>query len=679
MSDLHGQLEAEQALAAACYHFGSLLLAQSASPIEITAAKGEHFLKLDALLKTAKWQRLKIGFDLSDDALSLLAIVYLFQLEPDLQSNFAQLSWYDQRGCISAKRAISLAINQEAQEDMSDLSLLLSASSKLVQYQLLICTSNDTPLIQTLSVSDSLFYWMTSFRNNKNLLERTTLNGGWFSNVQSSASPATFIAYQGDFHKPSPYLNIIKMDDARETLAFIHALVLEFQQSTNQFDHLWLLQPPIVGMDSIADLQSRILSMQLQNLPNRLAIYWPTLLNDSQQSNEIRQLLDSLINHPKVLLFCRPYDKGSQHTEPVWIDTLAYRDSVTYEPQTHVELCTLAWLELCKAEGLQAVLSHQDARLLAERYPLLTWQMAKAFNSALGDIKEGKPAYTSIQLACLHNMAASSNGLASFCLPRVTLADMVLSNECKDQLLEIMARMQYKSLMTLQVPSFLTGTQALFWGAPGTGKTMAAEAIAGELKLPLYKVNLSNVASKWIGETEKHLSKLFDQAEKQQAVLLFDEADAIFAKRSEVESSQDKNANMGVSFLLQRMESYQGILLLSTNFKANIDDAFLRRFTTVTEFILPDKHTRKTLWQRAWKGGMKLDTDVNLDLLAEEFELSPSQIRNVAERACLLAAMGSTHAISKSILAKALRREFDKQSSGFWTDKRLSDWINVQA
>ena len=679
MSIFHEQLEAEQALAAACYGLGQLLLTQSASASEIKAAKDEHFLKLDALLKTSKWQRLKVGFSLSDQAISLLAIVYLFQREPDLVSSFAQLSWYDQRGGISAKRALELAIHSASQIDLIDYPSLLSREANIVQSHLLICHEVSAPLIQTLSLSDTLFYWLTSVSQTESVLDRATLNGGWLTRIQDSASPATLVAYQGEFHKPSPFLNIIKMDDERESLAFIHSLVLEIKQNTANLDHLWLLQTPITGADSILSLQSKILAMQLQSLPNGLAIYWPTLLDDSVLSNEIRLLLDVLINSPKVLLFCQPYSAQSQEHEPLWIKELEKHDSVFYEPQTSTEQCAMAWLELCKAGGLQDALNHEDASQLAERYPLASWQMMNASNSALAEVREGQSAYASIQYACLQNMASESDGLASFSLPKVTLADMVLNNESKDQLQEIMARMQFKSLLKQQVPNFLAGTQALFWGAPGTGKTMAAEAIAGELNLPLYKVNLSNVASKWIGETEKHLSKLFDQAEKQQAVLLFDEADAIFAKRSEVESSQDKNANMGVSYLLQRMESYQGILLLSTNFKANIDDAFLRRFTTVTEFMLPDKQTRKTLWQRVWQGDMQLDTDVNLDSLAAEFELSPSQIRNVGERACLLAAMKSTNTISKTLLAKALRREFDKQSAGFVTAKRLTDWINVHA
>ena len=677
MSIFHEQLEAEQALAATCYGLGQLLLTQSATLSEINAAKDEHFLKLDALLKTSKWQRLKVGFSLSDQATSLLAIVYLFQREPDLQSSFAQLSWYDQRGGISAKRALELAIHATSQTGLVDYSSLLSREANIVQSHLLICHEISAPLIQTLSLSDTLFYWLTCVPQTESVFDRATLNGGWLTRIQDSASPATIVAYQGEFDKPSPYLNIIKMDDERESLAFIHALTLEIKQNATNLDHLWLLQTPVLGADSIVSLQAKILSMQLQSLPNRLAIYWPSLLNDSEHSNEIRLLLDVLISNPKVLLFCRPYNTQNQENEPLWITELKRRDSDLYEPKTSTEQCAMAWLELCKAGGLQGALNHDDAIQLAERYPLASWQMTDAFNSAQAEVREGKAAYASIQTACLQNMAAQSDGLARFSLPKVTLSDMVLNNDCRDQLQEIMGRMQYKSMMKSQVPNFLSGTQALFWGAPGTGKTMAAEAIAGELNLPLYKVNLSNVASKWIGETEKHLSKLFDQAEKQQAVLLFDEADAIFAKRSEVESSQDKNANMGVSYLLQRMETYQGILLLSTNFKANIDDAFLRRFTTVTEFTLPDKHTRKRLWQGAFQGEMQLDTDVNLDVLAAEFELSPSQIRNVGERACLLAAMKSTNAISKAILAKALRREFDKQSAGFVTAKRLSDWINV--
>jgi SpoVK/Ycf46/Vps4 family AAA+-type ATPase len=337
-------------------------------------------------------------------------------------------------------------------------------------------------------------------------------------------------------------------------------------------------------------------------------------------------------------------------------DTLVGTDTSVEGPETFVQQ-----------------LRESDALLLAERYPLSTLQMAQVFETI--QAHAGTVSLIDLQQACLRQMHIHTRGLATFTLPRFTPDDMVLTAEAQPQLEELLARMRFRRELRAQTNGFLSGTQALFWGPPGTGKSMAAEAIAGALCLPLYQVNLANVASKWIGETEKHLADLFDQAEKQKAVLLFDEADAIFAKRSEVESSHDKNANLGVSFLLQRMETYQGILLLSTNFKANIDHAFLRRFTAVIEFPLPDIAQRKLLWQRAWQGELKPADNVDMDYLVASIELSPAQIRNVAERACLFALMDRASQIRQEQLAKALRRELDKQSAGFIAAHHLAEWL----
>jgi SpoVK/Ycf46/Vps4 family AAA+-type ATPase len=252
---------------------------------------------------------------------------------------------------------------------------------------------------------------------------------------------------------------------------------------------------------------------------------------------------------------------------------------------------------------------------------------------------------------------------------------MVLSDSTKDQLNELIDRIRFSDALKRKIPNFLAGAQALFWGKPGTGKSMAAEAIAGQLKLPLYRVNLANIASKWIGESEKHLAEIFDIAEKQNAVLLFDEADAVFSKRSEVESSHDKNANMGVSFLLQRMETYTGLLLLSTNFKGNLDNAFLRRFNNTIEFSLPDNAARITLWDNAWKGSFKPSRNIDTSVLAQMFEFSPSQINNIAERSILYVLTNDKKEITKELLAKAIRRELEKENSSYLAEQKLADWL----
>ena len=282
--------------------------------------------------------------------------------------------------------------------------------------------------------------------------------------------------------------------------------------------------------------------------------------------------------------------------------------------------------------------------------------------------------FEALQKACLELSQNKHPNLALLTAPKAQLNQMVLPDDTTHALQELVLRVQHSETLKRQVKRFVPGVHALFWGKPGTGKTMAAEAIAAELKLPMYKVNLANIASKWIGETEKHLAKLFDEAQAQNAVLLFDEADAIFAKRSEVSSSHDKNANMGVSFLLQRMESYTGLLLLSTNFKSNLDEAFLRRFHGVVEFPMPDASAREQLWQQAWPGNLKPENSIKANDLAKLFEFSPAQIQNIAERSILYAVANNEPTIKKAYLALAVVRELNKQGAGYMAEQTLKQW-----
>jgi SpoVK/Ycf46/Vps4 family AAA+-type ATPase len=172
------------------------------------------------------------------------------------------------------------------------------------------------------------------------------------------------------------------------------------------------------------------------------------------------------------------------------------------------------------------------------------------------------------------------------------------------------------------------GNSALFLGPSGTGKTMAASVIANELGLELFRVDLSGVVSKYIGETEKNPDRVFDAASRSRVVLFIDEADALFGKRSEVKDAHDRYANIEVSFLLQRMEEYDGVAVLASNLGQNIDEAFLRRIRSVIEFPMPGASDRLRLWQRLVATDAPLDGDVDLPFLAERFELSGGHIRN---------------------------------------------------
>ena len=201
------------------------------------------------------------------------------------------------------------------------------------------------------------------------------------------------------------------------------------------------------------------------------------------------------------------------------------------------------------------------------------------------------------------------------------------------------------------------GINALFAGDSGTGKTMAAEVLANELQLALYRIDLSAVVSKYIGETEKNLRRLFDAAESGGAILLFDEADALFGKRSEVKDSHDRYANIEINYLLQRMEAFSGLALLATNMKSALDTAFLRRLRFVVNFAWPGAAERLRIWQRALPQEVPRE-NVDFSHLAR-FNLSGGNIHSIALNAAFAAAQRGS-AVNQALLLAAVRTELRK-------------------
>jgi AAA+ superfamily predicted ATPase len=204
------------------------------------------------------------------------------------------------------------------------------------------------------------------------------------------------------------------------------------------------------------------------------------------------------------------------------------------------------------------------------------------------------------------------------------------------------------------------GLKVLFAGESGTGKTMGAQVLGAELGLELFRVDLATVVSKYIGETEKNLERIFSAADGSNAILFFDEADALFGKRSEVSDSHDRYANIEVAYLLQRMEQYPGAVILATNYKRNIDDAFIRRLDFVVDFPFPEAEDRRRIWSLVIPDAAPLADDVDLDFLATQFKLSGGAIRNCSLAAAFQAADGDTE-IQMRHLVRAVAQEYAKQ------------------
>ncbi len=253
--------------------------------------------------------------------------------------------------------------------------------------------------------------------------------------------------------------------------------------------------------------------------------------------------------------------------------------------------------------------------------------------------------------------------------PRYIWEDIVLPKDKKEQLREIAGHIKNRETVYTywgfdKKLSLGKGLNILFSGPSGTGKTMAAEIIAKEAGLDLYKIDLSNVVSKYIGETEKNLSNIFKDAQTSNAILFFDEADALFGKRSEVKDAHDRYANIEIGYLLQKMEEYEGVVILATNLSGNIDDAFLRRMQFVIELPFPDDKLRMMMWKGIFPKDAPLAKDIDYKFFSEKLKLAGGNIKNIAVTAAFFAAENSREIGMHHILLAA-KREYQKLGKPF--------------
>ena len=302
---------------------------------------------------------------------------------------------------------------------------------------------------------------------------------------------------------------------------------------------------------------------------------------------------------------------------------------------------------------------------------------------------EGRPDINSVQLHARCREVAQ-RGLHQFCqriVPSYDWDDIVLPADTAAQLQEICRWVKhrgqvYDSWGFGAAMALGKGLTVLLSGASGTGKTMSAEIIAADLRLDLYRVDLSRIVSKYIGETEKNLSKIFAHSATGSCVLFFDEADALFGKRTEVKDAHDRYANIEVNYLLTEIERYDGIIIASTNIKGNLDQAFIRRFSHVVEFPVPNEQLRSVIWRRAFPDGTPLGSDVDFPFLARNFILPGGNIKNIALSAAFLASAegsGSGWLISSGRPNANTRRSDGSApnrisvSTTRWSERSISD------
>lgn len=309
------------------------------------------------------------------------------------------------------------------------------------------------------------------------------------------------------------------------------------------------------------------------------------------------------------------------------------------------------------------------AQTLAARFNLSFGQIVRATRratclAAARNSENARLTPADLFTCCRAESQPKLSTLARKIEPKYSWQDIVLPDRQMAQLRELAQQVKCRRTVMdewgfARKMNLGRGLNALFAGESGTGKTMAAEVIANDLGLELYKVDLSAVVSKYIGETEKNLRQVFDEAENSNAILFFDEADALLGKRSEVQDAHDRYANIEIAYLLQRMEEYGGVTVLATNLRQNIDEAFTRRFRFIIEFPFPEAPDRLRIWKNIWPEATPLSPDLDLAYFAQRYRLTGGSIRNIALAAAFLA-LDNGRVVGNSQILHAVKREFQK-------------------
>ncbi|WP_440974371.1 ATP-binding protein [Pseudomonas koreensis] len=351
------------------------------------------------------------------------------------------------------------------------------------------------------------------------------------------------------------------------------------------------------------------------------------------------------------------------HAAPTW---LGERPHLVWE---HPQIGADTQVELLRARVPElAERPENELAALVKRYHLTKTSLPLVLEEA-DHYRKVRDPFSSLneadlRQACRLRSQQHFGDLARRTEPQRTFADLVVGAELTEQLQEVVGAIRQRAHVLDQgfarKVGYGTGISALFHGDSGTGKTMAAEVLAHTLGVDLITIDLSTVVNKYIGETEKNLARIFDLAERDSGVLLFDEADALFGKRSETKDANDRNANIQVSYLLQRLEKYPGLVILSSNNRTHLDDAFSRRITFMLRFPAPDAVLREKMWRDIWPSGSRLATDIDFAALARRAEISGANIRNVALAASWLAADEKTGEIKAHHIERALKRELGK-------------------
>ncbi|MFZ5986686.1 MAG: ATP-binding protein [Bacillota bacterium] len=411
----------------------------------------------------------------------------------------------------------------------------------------------------------------------------------------------------------------------------------------------------------------RLLGRQvmIENMALGIMNFEILLTDDGRHSPKINMLMEMITSYAPITFLM-----GLSYWSPNILDSeytfIAVEFPLPCESESKV-----FWQTFCQSLNLDHDIDLDDFKGKFRFTPgQIRTSIARSENLAIwSGSEEGSIGKAELYKACY----SQSNSKLTSMAPKINVVytwDMlVLPKDQMSQLREITNQVKYRSIVYGEWGfdkrlSLGKGLSILFSGPPGSGKTMAAEVIANELSMEIYKIDVSQIVSKYIGETEKNLSRIFAEAETSNSILFFDEADALFGKRSEVKDAHDRYANVEISYLLQKMEEYKGVVILATNLNQNIDEAFLRRLNFNVEFPFPEKEQRKLIWLAIFPSAAPLSQDIDYDFMAEKFVLAGGNIKNIALNAAFYAAQDSCPIGMKQIMLAA-RREYKKIGKTF--------------
>ncbi|NMM49670.1 ATP-binding protein [Marinigracilibium pacificum] len=330
-------------------------------------------------------------------------------------------------------------------------------------------------------------------------------------------------------------------------------------------------------------------------------------------------------------------------------------------PTGETAMFILAGNDLSKRFALQKVFD--GSQLLAKESILWLEETAKGEPALSGSLIISREILDLFTLGEDRKPGFSSEFPAKLLSTRMEWSDVVLTPQAEEQLAEIESWIEHHHVLLNQWDMgkmVKPGYRTLFYGPPGTGKTLTAALLGKKTGRDVYRIDLSQMVSKYIGETEKNLAKVFDRAENKEWILFFDEADALFGNRTSTKDAHDRYANQQVSYLLQRIEDYNGLVILASNLKTNIDEAFMRRFQSMIHFPLPGKDERYLLWKNGFSKSARLSEQIDLEEIAEKYEISGGVIINVIQLCSLKAISRQSNEIQLQDIVAGVKREYGK-------------------